>query len=174
MELSSFAIWDKNKVIMAISAAIWVINLGFQLAGKSTSSLSSVDLNWYDLISGIVEVNDRFQSLWPSCLIHQQIRAEWVPEAKACAITNIEICKGFFINLLVTDVILLFIMLAGLLRLRRGGGSFYISRLLWKQVGHCRILLVVMLLSHCIRHSSGCHLARYCHLRRTPASGKHS
>jgi hypothetical protein len=45
MELSSFAIWDKNKVIMAISAAIWVINLGFQLAGKSTSSLSSVDLN---------------------------------------------------------------------------------------------------------------------------------
>jgi len=30
MELSSFAIWDKSKVIMAISGAIWVINLGFQ------------------------------------------------------------------------------------------------------------------------------------------------
>jgi hypothetical protein len=36
-ELSSFAIWDKNKVIMAISFAIWVINLGFQLAGKLIS-----------------------------------------------------------------------------------------------------------------------------------------
>jgi hypothetical protein len=131
-----------------------------------------VDLNGYDLISGIVKVNDRFQSLWPSCFIHQQIRAEWVPEAKACVITNIEICRGFYITLLLTDVILLFIMLAGLLRLRRGGGTFYISHLLWKQVGHRRFLLVVMLLSHYIRRSSGCHLARYCHRRRTPTSGK--
>jgi hypothetical protein len=77
--------------------------------------------------------------LWPSCLIHQQIRAEWVPAARSCAITNVEICRDFYINLLVTDVILLSIMLAGLLRLRRGpGGSFYLSHLLWKQVGHCR------------------------------------
>jgi hypothetical protein len=38
MEISSYAIWDKSKVIMGISAAIWVINLGFQLAGKLTSS----------------------------------------------------------------------------------------------------------------------------------------
>jgi hypothetical protein len=42
MELSSFAIWDRSKVIMAISAAIWVINLGFQLTGKFTSSTSIV------------------------------------------------------------------------------------------------------------------------------------
>ena len=34
MELSSFAIWDRSKVITAISAAIWVNNLGFQIAGK--------------------------------------------------------------------------------------------------------------------------------------------
>jgi hypothetical protein len=75
--------------------------------------------------------------------------------------------------MLVTDIILLFIMLAGLLRLRRGAtGSFYLSRLLWKQVGHRWLLLAVMLLSHCIRRSSGCHLARHCHRRRTPASGK--
>jgi hypothetical protein len=40
MGLSSFAIWDKNKVIMAISAAIWAINLGFQSAGKLTFSIS--------------------------------------------------------------------------------------------------------------------------------------
>jgi hypothetical protein len=38
-ELSSYAIWDKSKVIMAISAAMWVINLGFQLAGKLTCSI---------------------------------------------------------------------------------------------------------------------------------------
>ena len=47
--------------------------------------------------------------------------------------------------MLITDVILLSIMLAGLLRLRMGGGgSFYLSQLLWKQVGHYRFLLVVM------------------------------
>jgi hypothetical protein len=38
MELSSYAIWDRSKVIMAISGGIWMINLGFQLAGKLTSS----------------------------------------------------------------------------------------------------------------------------------------
>jgi hypothetical protein len=108
-----------------------------------------------------------------ACLIHQQIRAEWVPAARSCRITSgIEICRAFHINLLITDVILLFIMLAGWLRLRRGEGSFYLSNLLWKQVGHCRFLLVVMLLSHCFLRFLGCHLARYCHRRRTPASGK--
>jgi len=95
--LRIFAIWDKSKVIMAISIAIWVINFGFQLAG-------------------IVK-----------------IRAVWVPAARSCTITNVEICRNFYINLLVTDVILLSIMLAGLLRLRRGTGSFYLSQLLWKQ-----------------------------------------
>jgi hypothetical protein len=38
---------------------------------------------------------------------------------------------------LVTDIILLLIMLAGLLRLRRrGGGTYELWHLLWKQVGH--------------------------------------
>jgi hypothetical protein len=75
--------------------------------------------------------------------------------------------------MLVSDIILLFIMLAGLLRLRRGAGGFHLSRVLWKQVGYCQFLFVVML-SHCTRRSSGRHLARYCHRRRTPANGKPS
>jgi hypothetical protein len=63
-------------------------------------------------------------------------------------------------------------MLVGLLRLRlSAGGTLYLSHLLWKQVGHCRFL-VVTLLSHCIRRFSGCHLARYCYPRRSPASGE--
>ena len=105
--------------------------------------------------------------------IHWQIRAEWVPAARACRFTNVEIIRNFAVILLITDVILLVIMLAGLLRLRRGvENSFHLSNLLWKQVRHCRSLFVVMLLSHCFRRFSGCHLARYCHRRRTPASGK--
>ena len=43
MKLSSFAIWEKNKAIVAISAAIWVINFGFQFSGKFT--LSPVNLS---------------------------------------------------------------------------------------------------------------------------------
>ncbi|KAN0109067.1 hypothetical protein V8E52_009701 [Russula decolorans] len=96
--LRIFAIWERSKVIIAISFAIWVINLGFQLAG-------------------IVK-----------------IRAEWVPAARSCTISNVQICRNFYINLLITDVILLSIMLVGLLRLRRtDGGSFYLSHVLWKQ-----------------------------------------
>ena len=64
MKLFSFAIWDRSKVIIAISAAICVINLGIQLIGKLTSLYAPVNpnLNEYDLNSGIVKVNDRFQS----------------------------------------------------------------------------------------------------------------
>ncbi|KAI0278570.1 hypothetical protein BGY98DRAFT_516205 [Russula aff. rugulosa BPL654] len=96
--LRIYAIWDKSKVIMTICAVIWVINLGFQLAG-------------------IVK-----------------IRAEWMPAARSCLITSgVEICRDFHINTLITDVILLFILLAGWLRIRRGGDSLYLSNLLWKQ-----------------------------------------
>jgi hypothetical protein len=39
MKISSFAIWEMNKAIVAISAAIWVVNLGFQFTGKWNSSI---------------------------------------------------------------------------------------------------------------------------------------
>lgn len=55
----------------------------------------------------------------------------------ACIVTNIQTSKTSFIVLLAADIILLFVMLAGLLRLRRrGGGTLELGRLLWKQVGH--------------------------------------
>ncbi len=50
MELSSLVIWDRNKVITAISAAIWVINFGFQLAGEFTSSNPCESQRiWFDI-----------------------------------------------------------------------------------------------------------------------------
>jgi hypothetical protein len=58
---------------------------------------------------------------------------------KACVVTNIQSCTASLIVLLAADVILLFIMLAGLLRIRRrGGGSLELGRLIWKQVGQER------------------------------------
>ena len=80
-------------------------------------------------------MNDFFFVLWPSCFIHPQIRTVWVPSQKACVVTNIEKCKTSLIVLFSADTILLLIMLAGLLRLRRRGtGTLDLGRLLWKQV----------------------------------------
>ena len=74
--------------------------------------------------------------LWSSGLIYPQIRAVWEPAEKACLVTNFESCKAPLMILLAVDVILLLIMFAGLLRLRRRGGcSLGLGRLLWKQVG---------------------------------------
>jgi hypothetical protein len=50
-------------------------------------------------------------------------------------VTNLETSKPSLISLFVTDCLLLLFMLAGLLRLRRGGGgTFELGRLLWRQV----------------------------------------
>jgi hypothetical protein len=76
-----------------------------------------------------------FLILWPSCLIHPQVRTVWEPLQTACVITNFETCKNSLITLFTADVVLLLVMLVGLLRLRRsGGGTFDLGRLLWKQV----------------------------------------
>jgi hypothetical protein len=54
----------------------------------------------------------------------------------ACQFINIETNKLSIFSLLVTDMFLLIIMLAGLLRFRRGGGgSLDLGLFLWKQVG---------------------------------------
>lgn len=59
---------------------------------------------------------------------------------------NIEDSKANIIVTLVTDIVLLFLMLSGLLRMRlRGGGMFGLGRLLWTQVRQQRSLLAVML-----------------------------
>jgi MYXO-CTERM domain-containing protein len=68
---------------------------------------------------------------------HEQVRSQWDPVAKSCVTTNVEICQVAMVSGLVTDAILLLMMLAGLLQLRRrGGGSYELWHLLWKQVGH--------------------------------------
>jgi hypothetical protein len=77
---------------------------------------------------------------------YEQIRSVWEPVVKSCIVTNVEICKLSIVSFFVADTILLFIMLAGLLRLRRrGSGSHKLWHFLWKQVGHWRFSLVVLL-----------------------------
>jgi hypothetical protein len=50
-------------------------------------------------------------------------------------VTNLETSQPSLVSLFITDCLLLLFMLAGLLRLRRrGGGTFELGRLLWRQV----------------------------------------
>ncbi|KAF8501081.1 hypothetical protein F5888DRAFT_1333173 [Russula emetica] len=63
-----------------------------------------------------------------------RIRAAWNPLANKCVVINLETSKPSLISLFVTDCLLLLLMLAGLLHLRRrGGGTFELGRLLWRQ-----------------------------------------
>ena len=74
--------------------------------------------------------------IWPlSHNVHLQIRAIWNPLAETCVVTNLGTSKPSYIGLFATDFLLLLIMLAGLLRIRRrSGDTFELGRLLWKQV----------------------------------------
>jgi hypothetical protein len=82
--------------------------------------------------------------IFSSYSIHLQIRSTWLPLEGTCAVTDVETSQPSLIALFATDFLLLLIMLAGLLRLRRSGGdSFELGRLLWKQV-EWRFSLAVM------------------------------
>ncbi|KAF8499719.1 hypothetical protein F5888DRAFT_1802202 [Russula emetica] len=63
-----------------------------------------------------------------------RIRSVWDPVVKSCIVTDVEICKISMVSNFVADTILLLIMLAGLLSLRRRGrDSYELWNLLWKQ-----------------------------------------
>ena len=90
-----------------------------------------------------------FSILWPTFLIHPQIKAVWDPLKGACVVTNIQNNKASSVVMLAADFFFALIMLAGLLRLRRHGtGTLELGRILWKQVGQERFKLTVTLLIH--------------------------
>jgi hypothetical protein len=63
-----------------------------------------------------------------------RLRAIWSAETNACSLFNIDSSTPAIIGSLVSDLALLFIMLIGLLRLRReAGDAFALGRTLWKQ-----------------------------------------
>jgi len=63
-----------------------------------------------------------------------RLRSEWSPALGGCSLPNIDSNKLAISAMLGTDIALLLIMIAGLLRLRKRGGSrFELGRLLWRQ-----------------------------------------
>jgi hypothetical protein len=96
--IRTIAIWNKNKIVIAFAAIVWLVNVSF-------------------LSEGIA-----------------RIRAGWDPDQGFCVVLNVESNQPTMIVMLITDVVLLLTMFVGLLRLRRrGGGTFELGRLLWKQ-----------------------------------------
>jgi len=137
-EPASIAIWNKNKLVVAIAIAVWLTCASFLIHGKSISfslskRISSIS-DKHVMTTGTTQVSDGLNHLGSSGLIHPQIRAEWVPHYLTCGPPNTHSNILAITAMLVSDIALL-IMLIGLLRLRhRGGGIFDLGRLLWKQV----------------------------------------
>ncbi|KAI0255671.1 hypothetical protein BJV78DRAFT_692975 [Lactifluus subvellereus] len=95
--LRIFAIWDRNKIVLALATGAWATNISF-------------------LIQGIV-----------------RLHSSWVSAQNTCVVLNTESSKPNIIVTLVTDIVLLLIMLAGLLRIRcYGGGKSSLWSLLLK------------------------------------------
>lgn len=68
-------------------------------------------------------------------LIHSvtEFHSIWVPVENVCGVLDTQLSKKTIIATLVTDLVLLFTMLFGLLRLRRHGTMFGLGQLLWNQ-----------------------------------------
>ena len=130
--LASVAIWNKNKLIAALATGIWATNASIHIHGKPLSLL--VDpLNAFCPRSHTG--NNQPQISGHSGLISLQIRSSWDPELVSCSLPNVKSNTSVIISMLASDIVLLLIMFVGLFRLRhRGGGTFSLVRLLWKQV----------------------------------------
>ncbi|KAI0294341.1 hypothetical protein BC826DRAFT_340283 [Russula brevipes] len=63
-----------------------------------------------------------------------RVRSVWIPAESRCVARNIEVTLINIVSTLGIDIVLLIMMLAGMVPLRRHGDSmFSLSRLLWKQ-----------------------------------------
>jgi hypothetical protein len=174
MDDFSIAIWNKNRVVVAISLGVWMTNIAFLIQGESArlslnlfvcqeSHTDSFEFRYCPGKYG----NLLYPSMAQLCL---QLRSTWVPAEKRCVVYDTESNKPNIIVTLITDIMLLLIMLVGLLRLRRYGvGTFGLGQLLWKQVGFS----VRAVALHSLMHTrfQGCYFTLHCYLRRGYASG---
>jgi hypothetical protein len=141
--LRRIAIWNKNRIAVAIAICAWTTSLAFQIHSKSTLSPQTIcSKNRKSHLSGFLHRYHTGEYFHPPAwgfrgpLTHcQPLHSEWVPEQSACVVLNTERSKDNIIATLVSDVVLLLTMLVGLLRLRKDGTLFGLGKLLWRQVG---------------------------------------
>ena len=141
IEASRIAVWNKDKIIVTISAGLWVVNVATITQGKSyhlpSHRCSAISYKYWihqGLCGSVINIG--LIDFRQPKLIYLQARSAWVSSRSSCAILNTEENKLNIIVTLVLHVVLLLTMLAGLFRLRRdGSGRFGIAQLLWNQVG---------------------------------------
>ncbi|KAH9974546.1 hypothetical protein BGW80DRAFT_1559588 [Lactifluus volemus] len=133
---SSFAIILASLLIMIrvyVSSVLlyWYLSFGRKADGSASIAIWNRDKFIMALAASIWGSNFGF-------LIHAvvQLQFAWVPEehAGSCTVLNPDVTKLIAIVSFVTEIILLLMMLAGLLRLRmQGGGMLNLGSFLWKQ-----------------------------------------
>ena len=148
--VASIAIWNRNKIVMAVAICLWGVNAAFFIQCKlilpSLAGDCGLSLHHRDLVTVVAGVNVQFSSILSMFLSRPQLRAVWSPAALACANLNLERSAPNLIAIPVTDIALIAIMLVGLVRLRcHHGGRFGLAQILWRQVRY-RFLPVMVLL----------------------------
>ena len=126
---------------MAIAMGAWFTDVAFLIYGKFTPSplhFLKVEENSCarHICLGITQVS--ITRVFGACLTTHclQLRATWVSTQSACVVPNTENSKITVIATLVSDVVLLLTMLAGLLRLRQYSSNMSgLCQHLWRQVG---------------------------------------
>ena len=137
MKAPRIAVWNKDRVVVAIATGVWVINIAFLIQGNSPLLRPLSACNPLQrFVPGTARVNRLFQLyFYLLSLPLLQLRAKRLPQQENCMVPNSESGKLNIIVTLITDVILLLLMLVGLLRIRRyGGGTSCLAHLMWKQV----------------------------------------
>ncbi|KAF8494698.1 hypothetical protein F5888DRAFT_1805422 [Russula emetica] len=98
INITSIAIWNRNKAVFALAITIWAANIAFHIQSFT------------------------------------RIRSVWVPAQLACEAVKTDPSSLSFIPAIISDVVMLLFVLAGLLVMRRrDGATFGLTRLLWKQ-----------------------------------------
>ena len=132
------AIWNMNRIAVAIAMLAWSTNVAFLILSKSTFVQRIVKL----ICPGFLYRYDPCEYMPPDFGLHNfpthclQLLAAWVPEQGVCQVLNVQTSEKSVIVLLISDVVLLLMMLVGLLRLRIHGNMFGFRKLLWNQVGN--------------------------------------
>jgi len=96
--IRTIAIWNRNKVVIAMAMAVWGTSIGFHI---------------YNIT---------------------KVHFAWLPVQQTCGPVKFDSGVLGFIPTISADMALFLIILAGLFVLRRqGGGTFGLSRLIWRQ-----------------------------------------
>jgi|SRR5579863_1119925 len=101
------------------------------------------------MVTGVVRVGVYLRLVQALGSSPPQDHFVWVPDQRACVVSDVDSAQLALTVVLITDVLLLSIVLVGLVRFRQvGGGSIGLQGLLWRQVRCCQFPTAAVLSAH--------------------------